>query len=347
MAKEHMEYILHIGPHKTGSTSLQRALSDNRETLRRYGVVYPTVGTGGLLRHHIEWHQFFCGNFAKLSGKPEDFIERLNVEMAGADICIMSCEEFSSLKPEAVASLLPRDRTQVVMYVREPVSHSVSKYRHDVKMGNTSMSLREYVKSYRLPFYSVAERWAAVFGKRNLLIRSYDRDDSQWDIVSDFAELIGLKLSDAFPSHEYELNQGIAGNFLFVKRILNFFITREEASSIRKEINKLGFMDCNFRGKIPVDQETVDLIAHQSQEVYERLESRFEVSVRLRERPIEAPPSPDRDNLGRDFARILAAARERNGRLAPLLERTSEMVTTQVIPIPSSKQFGAVRPEAI
>lgn len=320
-----MEYILHIGPPKTGTTSLQKALSDNRETLRRHGVAYPAVGTRGL-RRHIEWHHVFRGNFDKLSGKPENFVERLNVETAGADICIMSCEEFSLLEPEAVTSLLPRDRTRVVMYVREPVAHSVSNYRDGVKIGHTSMSYREYAQSYRPPFFSLAERWAAVFGMENLLIRSNDRDDGQWDIVSDFAELLGLELDDAFPSHEYQRNTGIAGNLLFVKRVLNCFITCEEAfSSIRKETKKLAKLDSSFRGMIPVDKETVDLVAYQSREALEGLESRFNLSFKLRDRPIEAPPCPDHDNLGRDFTRILAAAQESNGMLATLLERMAGM----------------------
>jgi hypothetical protein len=34
-------HLLHIGPQKTGSTSLQFAMNDHRETLREHGVVYP------------------------------------------------------------------------------------------------------------------------------------------------------------------------------------------------------------------------------------------------------------------------------------------------------------------
>ena len=36
--------LLHIGPHKTGTTALQRALQDGRERLLEHGVVYPGNG---------------------------------------------------------------------------------------------------------------------------------------------------------------------------------------------------------------------------------------------------------------------------------------------------------------
>ena len=51
------------------------------------------------------------------------------------------------------------------------------------------------------------------------------------------------------------------------------------------------------------------------------------VSFKLRDRPVAAPPCPDHDNLGRDFARILAAAQVWNGGLAALLERMVGMFT--------------------
>lgn len=37
--------LLHIGPSKTGTTSLQFAMHERRDLLRRHGVVYPGSGT--------------------------------------------------------------------------------------------------------------------------------------------------------------------------------------------------------------------------------------------------------------------------------------------------------------
>jgi hypothetical protein len=39
--------ILHVGPHKTGTTALQAALATNADLLARFGVLYPTTGRSG------------------------------------------------------------------------------------------------------------------------------------------------------------------------------------------------------------------------------------------------------------------------------------------------------------
>lgn len=335
----HMEFILHIGLEKTGSSSLQKALVDNRKVLGRYGVAYPVTGISRPIRANKQKGLFMVlnGSAPGKVGMNEDWVERFHAETAGADICILSWEGLSwdgmiYYRPEAVTALLPRDRTKVVMYVREPVAHVASIYRQRVKGTNMTMKLREFARSssHRPRYFTMAERWAAVFGRENVVIRLNARDCERWDIVSDFANLIGKKeLCDALPSHVYKKNQGIAGNLLFVKRLLNFFITWEEAKakSIRREMRELSFMDKTFRGNIPVDQETVDLVAHQFREDLEDLEKHYGVSVNPRQKPVESPPFPDLGNLGLDYSRILAFSREKNGKLAQLLERMDGLFT--------------------
>ena len=253
----------------------------------------------------------------------EDWHERFKAEIAGADICILSDENFSgSKKLEVLTSMFPRCRIRVVMYVREPVAHAVSRYKHSVKVGNTTMSLREFAKLYTPNFFSAAKRMADFYGKENVVIRLNERDDGQWDIVSDFMKFIGLELDDAFPSNKFVRNPGIAGNLLFVKRVMNTFFAREEVFTLlRREMRILANLDSSFRGKIPVDQETVDLIAYRSRESLECLDRHFQINISVREKPVEAPPCPDSGDLGRDFSRILVSVRERDDRLAALLER--------------------------
>lgn len=325
-----MEYILHIGPEKTGTTSLQQALADNRESLHRQGVAYPKTGT--IRSRHIGLMKVMNGTApgqtGLTAGMTEDWADRFHAETAGADICILSCEEFANLqKPEVVTSLCPHDRTQVVMYVREPVMHAVSVWRQRVKFGKTAMSLREFAQSYCPPYFSAAKRWAAIFGKENFVFRIYGRDYEKWNIVSDFANLFNLELQDdfTFPKQEYELNPSIAGNLLFITRMMILLFPNGLVNKIR-ELKELAYLDRTFRGKIPVDQGTVDLLAHRSQEELECLENHFGLRIRARDTPVEAHPCPDLDNLKNDFARILAVSEESNGQLAPLLKRMAGML---------------------
>lgn len=49
--------LLHIGTHKTGTTSIQRFLSSNRAALRGQGLWYPGVHLGGHFRRHYAHHR--------------------------------------------------------------------------------------------------------------------------------------------------------------------------------------------------------------------------------------------------------------------------------------------------
>lgn len=326
-----MRYILHIGLPKTGSTSLQVALAANREVLRRHGLTYPETGIGGANQaKHIGLSMVLNGAAPGDVGMTEDWIERFRTETAGTDTCILSSESFSRLeKPEVVTSLIPRDRTLVVMYVREPVMQIASFYKERVRVANMTMSFREFAGYWHPPYFSVAEKWASVFGKENILIRLNRRDDGPWNIVSDFANLIGMELNDAFPIRGGDMNWGIAGNLLFVKRILNFFITRKEIRPYRGQMRDLACLDSSFHGKIPVDQETIDLIARRTRKELEHLQCHFGLQVKPCMKPVEAPPCPEHGNLGRDFARILTASREKEMTLAPLLMRIAEFFPSE------------------
>lgn len=335
-----MEYILHIGLPKTGSTSLQSAFHGNREALRRNGVAYPQTGysSASPQPHHKSLLDVLNGIAPRQAYMPENWAVGFQTEIAGADICVVSCEGFSFLSdPEAVASFFPRGRTRVVMYVREPVAYVASVYKQNVKTSNMTKNLREFAETYSLPYFGVAEKWGRVFGRENVVIRQIDREADHPDIVADFAKLLGLELRDAFPCNEFELNPGIAGNLLFVKRILNFFITPDDCFinhngfhyDLGTETRNLTNLHSSFRGSIPVDQETVDLIASRSRQDLDALESHFGLSIKPREKPVEASPCPDRERLADDFVLILAAARERKGNLAPLLERVAGMFATK------------------
>lgn len=335
-----MEYIVHIGLPKTGSTSLQAACSNNRETLRRNGVAYPHIGCSGASTqlHHKSLLDVLSGVSARQAYLPDNWVEGFHAETAGADVCVVSCEGFSYLPdPEVTANFFPRRRTRVLMYVREPVEYVVSVYKQRVKTTNMTINFRNFAETYRLPYLVVSEKWGRVYGRENVVIRQIDRNADHPDIVADFANLLGLELDDAFPSRKYEMNPGIAGNLLFVKRILNFFITPEDCFinqngyhiDLGTETRNLTKLHPGFSGKIPVDQETVDLIASRSRQDLETLERRFDLSVSSRGKPVEASPCPDRERLAEDFALILAGARERKGNLAPLLERVAGMFPTQ------------------
>ncbi len=84
-----MRLVLHAGTHKTGTTSIQSSLAENRDWLRERGYVYPSLGPVG--------HNEFAYRLSRV--KP-DGVETLHAElMSVADpgrVLVLSAEEFST-----------------------------------------------------------------------------------------------------------------------------------------------------------------------------------------------------------------------------------------------------------
>jgi hypothetical protein len=71
-----MKLILHAGTHKTGTTSIQKALSDNRSWLRQRGLWYPD-GCGVYLSTKVPHHRFssaFTGTSAERLAVADQFL---------------------------------------------------------------------------------------------------------------------------------------------------------------------------------------------------------------------------------------------------------------------------------
>lgn len=85
--------ILHIGPHKTGTSSVQQWLLNNQQELMKSGIYYPTPEKYGPGHAELAWELLGLNNTQKSN-------ERINNEIAkalslGANKLIISSEELS------------------------------------------------------------------------------------------------------------------------------------------------------------------------------------------------------------------------------------------------------------
>ena len=324
-----MKYVLHIGPNKTGTTSLQHAFNDNREALRGRGVEYPGPAWGHIGQH--KFAKFSRGDDPEEIDLPGNWMERFRAETegSGAETCVVSSEIFfHDSDPEKVATLFPPGRTRIAIYLREPVSHSVSWYQQWVVNLDVSMSLLEFVDVETSPlfFSDTVRKWSDSFGRENVELRAYDRDALlNGNVVADFANLIQPGLEEMFSGQNHVYNPSIAGNLLFVKRMLNCFIDSKESRSVKLEMDELSKLDPSFIGRIPVDQAMVNKIASLRGRDIKALEENFGLRLEPRDKPFEAPAWPDQDRLAEDFARIFAEARAKEYKIVPLLERMTSM----------------------
>src|SRR4029453_16249123 len=85
--------ILHVGPHKTGTSYIQQRLVADRDLLlERAKVVYPKTGQDILYGHHS-----LATMFRDASPRPDE-IRSLRQELSTGDTGLPSCEGFCRLR---------------------------------------------------------------------------------------------------------------------------------------------------------------------------------------------------------------------------------------------------------
>lgn len=121
--------VIHIGMHKTGTTTIQRALAKSRERLAAQGVVYPRIGPRA--GHHALVAQWVALPSAfRVSGGPDPVWRWLDATHARGDrTVILSSEKFCCGRAGAridMAALCARaarfDRVEVVCALRDQAS---------------------------------------------------------------------------------------------------------------------------------------------------------------------------------------------------------------------------------
>src|SRR3989344_5912389 len=100
-----MQFILHIGQSKTGTTALQRFLSANRAGLVRRGILYPDVQLGGIrlnVLNHNPFADSLAGEVRHPHLSPEEYIKQFR-EQAVESNChtiLLSAESFFGGAPQ-------------------------------------------------------------------------------------------------------------------------------------------------------------------------------------------------------------------------------------------------------
>lgn len=219
--------ILHVGPHKTGTTSLQHHLASHRATLLAQGFAVPPILS--LDKTPNNWYLVYvaCSDDARLAtyhnsvrGQhgPADcarlrqrFSERVEQELlrirrAGPDAqqAIFSTEEVAFLRPDdwdhLYRLLLAHSKTvEMVYYLRSPIDRLRSDFQQGVKGGSVlSPALFSTLPNQDLLRVQAMEPATELQPRIRLQVRPYrERQDSNnWDVIADFLSVIGAEPPD-------------------------------------------------------------------------------------------------------------------------------------------------------
>jgi len=213
------EFIVHIGTSKTGSTSIQRVLSRQREAIASQGVYYPAspgaeshvllVMAAAASRHLYGsadrpiWQGI--GPDARLARFREEFAAEMAALPRSIHRVIISAEQFSLLLRDPVSVQNLHDllapyayRIKVVVYLRRQDRHFVSLYNELLRAGNAPapklLEMRVHAQ-YNYNYAALLNRWVRVFGRRWVIPRLFEAEAGRrFDVVEDFLELCGLTL---------------------------------------------------------------------------------------------------------------------------------------------------------
>lgn len=151
--------VIHVGPHKTGSTSVQAVFHEQRERLAADGVFYPPPPAGEFPESHSD------AAFLLLQGKTREFDAWLmaswsQARKAACDALLLSSEEFSNalVMPPLRRSLRRFARAtgaelRPLVVLRPEVEHAVS---------SALQHLTGEAGFFRLQRYEIRD-WARTF----------------------------------------------------------------------------------------------------------------------------------------------------------------------------------------
>ncbi|PZQ14187.1 MAG: hypothetical protein DI565_12190 [Ancylobacter novellus] len=185
-----MQLYFHIGDHKTGSTSIQRALYERLWSCDSVRLAYPPYLNDVSMARTL---------FVPARRKERDALFRAKADwLAGAsgDVSVVSAEHFSNVEPKrlrrAIVEFLPEHAktARVLAYVRPHAGSIVSNYTQRAKSGTSDQTLDQYaefvMRNDKFDYLPRFGGWAEIFRERFALRAMSRAELRNGDVVEDF-----------------------------------------------------------------------------------------------------------------------------------------------------------------
>lgn len=234
---------LHIGTVKTGTSSLQSFLLNNRAVLEKKGYGLPEIDLGlGANFLPRNGHFLIYKTGAKLDDKYEKRLDKafaiIKSEAEKYENLILTEEEVWHCCrdiPDFWENLERRFREincriKVVVYLRrqDELAESlwnqwVKSYRMETRSFARWIEDKEY-EYYQMDYYTHLNRIAEIVGKENMIVRVYQKDvfmKKNDALFEDFLRAVGLSLTREFGKRNVSRNHGLHGNFTEFRRMAN------------------------------------------------------------------------------------------------------------------------------
>lgn len=199
------QLLLHAGPPKTATTTIQTTLFKNHAALLKHGVIYPplaklhtlqlaTMFKDRPLKHPRLRHQSEAelDQFALESRRAlETYFDNPDVQQI-----ILSSESITRFKIHELEKLETwaahwSEDVKVVVYLRDPVGHTVSVIQENLKLGMPFDKIVTRLQGFVFRMDRILKNLFNVFGKENVIIREFEAAvEKTSGILEDFFEMV-------------------------------------------------------------------------------------------------------------------------------------------------------------
>jgi hypothetical protein len=248
--------ILHIGPHKTGSSYLQKALCDNEELLKSKDVVYPKEWRDFLWGHHSLVTEIISSHNEASTNKFKNKLKTLLDEyFKNYSIVVFSSENFENLSAEQLKVLRcvqENFELEVVYYIRKGSSLAFSSWQEEIKHGSSEKFESFLFKHLSKPFQSrlfnyntVLDRFTSTLNVKPEIIIYDNLIEEAEDIAKHFlSKILSIKTSNILGGGQ-KINESL--NVLEVEIIRGLNFLAKEAKESPNDVLRNKFLRLKYQ----------------------------------------------------------------------------------------------------
>lgn len=278
---------VHIGTHKTATTSIQVFCYENEKALEQQGYCYPEMPFQYSGISEARNGHFLIGKI--MDRGEESFREEEQIFREGMQIINECFQKFDHvvLSDEGIWLSMDYNRrdlwerikkeaeekgfaVHVIVYLKRQDKYLQSVWNQRIKAKRRIReTFEEFMETIQLPlwldYYQKLERMAAVIGKENITVRRFEPACfAGGNIYEDFLQALGLSLTEEYKVSSSIRNQGLYGNVIEIKRILNDLpaIQDEKTQNFMKDrlVECSGLSAENYPCAVLSKEETADFL---------------------------------------------------------------------------------------
>ncbi|MBN8994599.1 MAG: hypothetical protein J0H94_05205 [Rhizobiales bacterium] len=218
--KQRRRLFVHAGTHKTGTTSIQKVLADNRDWLAERGLVYARGGGRYGNKHaHHGFAQALIGDDAGKLRAAREFVRAMAREGKPSDTLLISAEPiyrhidrgrdrdfYGYQAPDywvrrraylhRLAEMLRDFDVTIILFLRDKDAFAQSLYREVTTQGDWAGDFPDFLKAFA-PWFEY-ERQIGLFEEAfgQVVVRDYDASLAR-GVIRTFFETIGFPVPPA------------------------------------------------------------------------------------------------------------------------------------------------------